>query len=437
MSLSDMPGAVPDPKVFGTGAGPATTALAEPEQPVRPLWITGIVLVNLGINAAFFGPIQVLLGLQAAHFHEGEKEAILALVTGAGAAVSLVANPLFGAFSDRTTSRLGRRVPWVLAGAILGAAALVALAGAPNVAVMTLLWCLVQAGCNGAYAAITAAIPDRVPVLQRGVVGGLAAMGQTVGILLGAVIAAVVSGNFAVGYFICAAALLAGVVMYFFRSDDVPLAPEARPPFSLAAFAKGFWISPVRYPDFAWAWLTRLLVNIGNHMVTLYLLFFLSDAVRLKETEGIDPAFGVLVLTGLYAVMVIITSVIGGRLSDYMGKRKPLVIVSSTIIAIASLILAFAPTWVGAIVGATVLGIGFGAYLAVDFALITQVLPTALDRGKDLGVINIANSLPQVLAPLIAYPFVTLWGGYISLYVAAAVIGLLGAVFVVKIKGVA
>lgn len=436
MSLSDMPGAVPDPKIFGTAAGRTTTALAEPEQRVRSLWITGVVLVNLGINAAFFGPIQVLLGQQAAHFDEGQKEAILALVTGAGAAVSLVANPLFGAFSDRTTSRLGRRVPWVLVGAILGAAALVALAGAPNVAVMTVLWCLVQAGCNGAYAAITAAIPDRVPVPQRATVGGLAAMGQTVGILLGAVIAAVVSGNFAVGYFICAAALLAGVVLYFFKSDDVRLAPEHRPPFSFAAFAKGFWISPVRYPDFAWAWLTRLLVNIGNHMVTLYLLFFLSDAVRLQETEGIDPAFGVLILTGLYAVMVIITSVLGGRLSDRMGKRKPLVIISSSIIAIASLILAFAPTWAGAIVGATVLGIGFGAYLAVDFALITQVLPTALDRGKDLGVINIANSLPQVLAPLIAYPFVTMWGGYISLYVAAAVIGLLGAVFVVKIKGV-
>ena len=436
MSLSDMPGAVPDPKIFGAGTGRTTTALAEPEQRVRPLWTTGIVLVNLGINAAFFGPIQVLLGLQAAHFDEGQKEAILALVTGAGAAVSLVANPLFGAFSDRTTSRLGRRVPWVLFGAILGAAALVALAGAPNVAVMTLLWCLVQAGCNGAYAAITAAIPDRVPVTQRATVGGLAAMGQTVGILLGAVIAAVVSGNFAAGYFVCAVALIAGVVLYFFKSDDVPLPVQDRPPFSLSAFAKGFWISPVRYPDFAWAWLTRLLVNIGNHMVTLYLLFFLADAVQLKETEGIDPAFGVLILTGLYAVMVVITSVIGGRLSDRMGKRKPLVIVSSTIIAIASLILAFAPSWTGAIIGATVLGTGFGAYLAVDFALITQVLPTALDRGKDLGVINIASSLPQVLAPLIAYPFVTLWGGYISLYVAAAVIGLLGAVFVVKIKGV-
>jgi MFS family permease len=224
--------------------------------------------------------------------------------------------------------------------------------------------------------------------------------------------------------------------MYVFKSDDDPLPAGAARPIAWRRFLLEF-IRPLRHRDFAWAWTTRLLVNIGNHMVTLYLIFFLADAVHLKETAGLEPAFGVLMLTGLYAVFVIITSVIGGRLSDRTGKRKPLVIASSATIALASLILAFAPTWTGGIIGACVLGIGFGAFLAVDFALITQVLPNAADRGKDLGVINIASSLPQVIAPVIAWPFVTLWGGYVSLYVAAAVIGALGAVFVVKIKGVA
>ena len=436
MSLSNVPpsGAVP-PR--GATSGVPTTTLAEPVQRVRSLWISGLVLVNVGINAAFFGPLQVLLGQQAIHFDEGQKEAILALVTGCGAAVSMVANPLFGAFSDRTASRFGRRVPWVVFGAVLGAAALVGLAGAPNVAVMTILWCLVQAGCNGAYAAITAAIPDRVPVPQRGTVGGLAAMGQTAGILAGAVIASVVSGNFALGFIVCAVVLLVSVVPYLFKNEDSVLPVAERPPFKLWAFLKRFWVPPVKYPDFAWAWLTRFLVNVGNHMVTLYLLFFLKDAVQLQETQGIAPEFGVLILTGLYAVMVIATSVVGGAISDRMGKRKPLVIVSSIVISLAALILAFEPTWPGAIAGAVVLGIGFGAYLAVDFALISQVLPAALDRGRDLGVINIANSLPQVIAPPLASFFVVSWGGYVSLYVAAAAIGLLGAVFVVKIKGVA
>ncbi|WP_336856877.1 MFS transporter [Sinomonas albida] len=413
------------------------SALAEPVRRVTGLWITGLVLVNVGINAAFFGPIQVLIGQQAQAFDANNKEGILALVTGAGAAVALVANPLFGAFSDRTWSRFGRRRPWVLIGALLATVALVALAGAPNVAAATALWCFVQLGANGAYAAITAAIPDRSPVEQRGSVGGLAAMGQTVGVLLGAVIAAVVSGNFALGYVVCGAALILGVVLYVTSAADDPLPRSAIEPFSMGRFLAGFWVNPRRYPDFAWAWITRFLVNLGNHMVTLYLLFFLGDAVHLKETQGIDPATGVLILTGLYAVFVIITSVVGGKLSDRMGKRKPLVIGSSVIIAVASLTIGFFPVWPGAIIGACILGVGFGTYLAVDTALNTQVLPTARDRGKDLGVINIANSLPQVIAPTIAFPFVAFWGGYISLYVAAAVIGLLGAVFVTRIRSVA
>ncbi|WP_415854013.1 MFS transporter [Sinomonas sp. G460-2] len=415
----------------------AQTALAEPVRRVGGLWITGLVLVNVGINAAFFGPIQVLILQQAEALDASSKEAIVALVQGAGAAVALVANPLFGAFSDRTWSRFGRRRPWVLIGALVATVALVTLAGAPNVATATLLWCLVQLGANGAYAAITAAIPDRAPVEQRGSVGGLAAMGLTVGILLGAVIGAVVSGNFALGYLICAAALVLGVVLYLTTAADDPLPRAAVPPFSLGRFLAGFWVNPIRYPDFAWAWITRLLVYVGNHMVIVYLLYFLKEAVRLQETQGIDPATGVLILTGLFAVFVIVTSIIGGKLSDRMGKRKPLVIASSVVIAVASLTLGFFPVWPGAIVGACILGIGFGTFLAVDFALITQVLPKAADRGKDLGVINIAASLPQVVAPLIAVTFVKLLGGYVSLYVAAAVVGLLGAVFVTRIRSVA
>ena len=353
-----------------------SVALAEPTINVRHRWTASIVLVNVGINAAFFGPIQVLLGQQAMTFNADEKEGILALVTGAGAAVSLVANPLFGTFSDRTTSRFGRRVPWVFIGALLGTIGLVGLAGAPSVAAMTLLWCLVQLGCNGALAATTAAIPDQVPVRQRGSIGGLASMGTVVGILVGAAIGAVVSGNFALGFIICAIGLVVGMVPYLFFANDPVLDAREKSPFRWVSFIAGFWISPRRYPDFAWAWI------------------------------------------------------------DKVGRRKPFVIASSAIIALAALILAFFPTWTGAIVGAAVLGIGYGVYLAVDFALLTQVLPSSASRGKDMGVINVANSLPQVIAPIIAWPLVTLFGGYVTLYVAAAVIGLLGAVFVVKIKGV-
>jgi MFS family permease len=427
MSLSNTP-APPDPG--GAAVGP-TAALAEPTTKVTARWVTGLVLVNVGINAAFFGPINVFIGQQAIGIDEGNKEAILSLVTGCGAAVSLVANPLFGALSDRTTSRFGRRSPWVLAGSILATAALLALSGATTVALMVLFWCLVQLGANAAYAAITAAVPDRVPVLQRGGVGGLAAMGQTVGILIGAVFGAVVSGNYMVGYALCACALIVSILPYLFHRNDPELPKAERVPFRLGEFVRSFWISPVRYPDFAWAWLTRFLVNVCNQMTIVYLLFFLRDVLKHE-----DPALGVLTLTGIYAVMVMITAVVAGPWSDRLGRRKPFVIGSSGIIAAAGLTMAFFPVWTGALIGAGILGVGFGAYLAVDFALLTQVLPVAADRGKDMGIINVANSLPQVFAPALAFLAVTYFGGYLTLFTTAAVIGLLGAVFVVKIKGV-
>ena len=103
---------------------------------------------------------------------------------------------------------------------------------------------------------------------------------------------------------------------------------------------------------------------------------------------------------------------------------------------IAAVILAFLPTLVWAMVAALVLGLGYGTYLAVDQALVTQVLPRAIDRGRDLGVINIANSAPQVLAPVIAAPIVTSVAGYTGLYLLTAVITLLSAVLVTRIRSV-
>ena len=88
-------------------------------------------------------------------------------------------------------------------------------------------------------------------------------------------------------------------------------------------------------------------------------------------------------------------------------------------------------------VAALILGLGYGVYLAVDQALITQVLPTAVDRGRDLGVINIANAAPQVLAPVVAAPIVVGAPGYTGLYLLTAVVTILSAILVRNIKSVA
>jgi MFS family permease len=207
---------------------------------------------------------------------------------------------------------------------------------------------------------------------------------------------------------------------------------EEREPFHLVTFVKGFWVSPRLYPDFGWAWITRFLMQLGNALATLYLLYFLQDAVKYS-----DPAGGQTVLVALYALGTIITAVVAGRISDRSGRRKIYVIWSTVVMALSAVILAFFPIFSAAMVAALILGLGYGIYLAVDQALVTQVLPTAIDRGRDLGVINIANAAPQVLAPVIAAPIVTGATGYTGLYLLTAVITLLSAVLVTRIKSVA
>jgi MFS family permease len=416
-----------------TATARAPAALAEPVVPVGRGWTAALSLANGAIWVGWFGPLQILLASQAGDFAPGSgmsKETMLAWVTGAGAVVSLFANPLFGALSDRTTARPGRRTPWIVAGAAGGALSLLLLARAGGVWSMAVGWCLVQLTLNAAFAAVTAAVPDRVPRRQRGAVGGWLGAAQILGVVGGTGLATV-AGGVGAGYAACAVFTVAGVLPYVLRHPDLRLSADDRPPWTWRGFLAGFWLSPRRYPDLGWAWLTRFLINLSNSLVLLYLLYYLRDRLHYA-----DPDRGVLILTAVNSLTLMATVLAGGVWSDRVGRRKPFVVWSGVLMAVATAALAGWQTWPGALVAAAVLGVGFGVFTSVDFALMTDVLPKALDRGKDLGVVNVANALPQVAAPALAAPIVTYLGGYRVLYLVAAVIGLAGAVLVGRIRGV-
>lgn len=415
----------------------ATSGLAEPSERVSAGWVARFVLAWVGLYAGLFGPIQVLLPQQVAALAPSDKEAALALVLGAGAACSLVANPLFGALSDRTRSRFGRRKPWIALGFTGGAVALGLLAAAPAIPLVVLGWCAVQILLNAPFAALSAAVPDDVPATQRGTAAGYLGLAFVVGVGLGtglAVLGSVIEGGVtggqgtSTGYLLCALCALLCCLPYVLTGQQPHPAPETA--WRWGEFLRGFWINPVRHPDFGWGFITRFLVNLGNSIVLLYLFFFLSDVVGLA-----DPASGVLVLVAVYSVAMLASVVVAGTLSDRLGRRRVFVTGGALVMAGAAVLISVWPTWSGALMTAVALGIGFGAFSAVDFALLTQVLPAARDRGKDLGVLNIASSLPQVLAPAMAAPIVT-GLGYSVLYLVAAGIEVAGAVLVYRIRSV-
>ena len=417
-------------------------ALAEPSVHVRKAWISWLSLASLGMWMASLTPIQVLLPIQLQNIDKAHKIQALAIVSGLGAVAAVVATPLAGALSDRTTHAYGfgplrgRRHRWTLAMALLGAICMLILAHQRTVAGVALLWVLFSAFQNGEYASLSAAVPDHVPVRQRATVAGWVGMPQALGLVAGTVLVVLALGSNVInGYYIMGALFFLLVIPFVFFTPDHPLPAEHREPFSWRRLAGAYWISPREHPDFAWAWLTRFLASLAIAMGTLYLLYFLRDKVKLYQHDHIPAASGLLILIVIYTVCVVLTAIIGGVISDRMGKRKMIVTVSGALMGVAALLLTFVENWDAALVAAVLFGVGFGAYLAVDQALITQVLPAATDRAKDLGIINIAIVGPAAIGAAIAGPLVTL-GGYPTLFAGTAVVAALGSIFVWKIKSV-
>jgi MFS family permease len=406
-------------------------ALAEPARRVRGGWTSLLVLANIGLWLGIYAPIQVLLPEQAELLDSANKELVFGVVTGIGAVVSVFANPLVGLASDRTRSRFGRRHPWTLLGAFVGAVGLVLLALAHNVVLMTIGWCVVQAGLNGMLATLTSAVPDRVPVDQRAQIGGLVGISQMLGTVLGAVLVTVLIISLPGGYVACAVIVVLGAVVFVLRTPDVALPRGWRPSKRWRDMLAELWVSPRQHPDFGWAWGCHFLINLGNALGTFFLLFFLKDAVHYP-----DPDTGLLIMMGLYGVALVVGGLTVGRLSDRSGRRKPYVLLATVVMAAAAFVLTLWQTWPAALVASPLLGVGYGAYWAVALAILTQVLPAAQDRAKDLGVVNIANLLPQAIAPLAATVILAHIGGYAGLFAAAGIATLAAGALITRVRTV-
>ncbi|HUD80498.1 MAG TPA: MFS transporter [Streptosporangiaceae bacterium] len=417
-------------------------ALTEPSVHVRWGWITGLSLASLGMWMASLTPVQILLPLQLQAADPRHKIAALGIVTGVGAVAACIATPLAGALSDRTTNAFGigrmrgRRHRWTLGMAVLGAISLVILGGLKTVAGIAVLWVLFSAFQNAEYASLSAAVPDHVPVRQRATVAGWVGMPQALGLVLGTVLVVDIFTKISSGYTVLAILLVLFAIPFVFMTPDHPLEPEHRDPFSWRKLARAYWISPRQYPDFAWAWITRFLASLAIAMGTLYLLYFLEGPVHYRQQFHQPATNGLQTLIIIYTVCVVVTAIVGGIISDRIGKRKMIVTLSGILMGLAALLLTFVETWNASLIAAVLFGLGFGAYLAVDQALITQVLPAARDRAKDLGIINIAIVGPSTIGPAIAAP-ITAEIGYPALFGATAIVAVLASVLVWRIKSVA
>ncbi|ALX66250.1 MFS transporter [Microbacterium sp. XT11] len=411
---------------------PGTTPVKTPRG-----YAPGLAAVNFGVFLALLTPVMVSMAFKIQHIDPVTTEGSLGLVMGVGAAFALVANPLVGRLSDRTTSRWGMRRPWILGGAIVGLGGFALIGVATSVWVVLLAWCLVQTAMNAVLAAANATLPDQVPVGSRGKVSGIVGITTPIGILAGTFLVNYLPGD--LGRFVVPAVIaLVLAVVFVLILKDRRLAEKPAEKFTIGMFFGSFVFNPRKHPDFGWTWLTKFFVMFGYAGIATFLPLYLVTKFGLDE-QGAVTTILIANLASMAAMAV--SSPLGGYLSDRIGKRRPFVAVAGVVMVVGLVLLAVAPTIEVVVVAQAIIGLGAGSFLSVDLALATEVLPNPDDTAKDLGVLNIANALPQSIAPAIAPGIIALGaatplGGYTTWYLFGAVVALAGAVLVYRIKGV-
>ena len=420
-----------------------TGAFAEPIRRVGVGWISFFAAAWLGVWMAQLTPIQLLLPEQIEARLDSadwvDNVIAFGVISGIAGIFALVAYPLTGALSDRTTSRFGRRRPWIAVGALLFAGALALLGEQTGIIGIGVCWTIALIGFCVLTAALTATISDQVPVGQRGFVSGWISAPQAIGTIAGLVLVTEVFVGQRYGYWAMAVLLLVLVAPFVLWIPDAVLPKGARTlsrgersePSGVGTLWQTLWISPKQYPDFGWTLLSRILVNFGNAFGTTLLLYFLKYHVKVADADA-----AIINLSLVYMGFVVLASLFLGRLSDRLGRRKVFVLVAAACQGVAAILLAFFPDLTMAMVGAGLLGLGYGCFLSVDQALATQVLPDPAARGKDLGIMNIATAFPQAMAPLLGALIVAYAGGFGMLYIVAGLTSIVGAACVLPIKQV-
>ena len=407
-------------------APPATQAAPRLNRP----FVAALMLANFGTNVALIAPIQnVLPRMIESAAGPADKAIGLGLVTGLGAFAALVFNPLAGHYSDRWVSA-DNRAAMILVGLVTGGVAHVILGYQHSIVGIAIWWTLCQATINIAYAPMSAIVVDHVDKRSWGLVWGLISVAQAVGLIIGLaavvlVFPSVTAGMTAisVGYVVCLFPLI--VVLYrlprvSYGSEGSPATGASGRPDLRALLATG--------QGFGLVFVGKFLIMLAETVALLYLYYYLQDVVHYRH-----PGDGQLILILIATVAVIIATVAVGRVADLSGGYRRYAVLSSMLMAATGFLLAGFATWGLVLVCAFTLGAGYGAFQSVSQALSMVVLPSPANAGRDLGIINIASAVPQVIGAPIAGLVVAGAGGYRGLFVFAGLLAVGAAVVFARV----
>lgn len=372
----------------------------------------------------------------------GEKNSAWGMVLMIGALWAVIGPSIFGYISDGLSLKYGIRRPFLAAGASITVIALALLANAPSIAVIAIGYLLLQIGDDVGTGPYGAVIPDLVPEKHRGRASGWMGVMQLLAQIASALVGLKLDGNILHIYLAIAIVNLVFAAWTIVTLDGADVAkPQSGPRPSFKGFLQG-WIDPWKSRDFCWVWFTRFLNALGFYLVQPYLRFYLADVIKSfvlfgKNIGDADNAALVIALT------ISLTGALGAawamKFSDQLGRKKTIYI-SGTIMAVVLVPFALVRSFDAIFLLAVVFGFGYGAYLSADWALASDVMPSKVDNGKDMGVWSSSVTSVQIIAGGMGSVITMLNSqaagrGYTFSILTAAVAFMAGTILVRQVKG--
>jgi MFS family permease len=380
----------------------------------------------------YIGVSVTLLPAKIGQLAPDNKIALVALFSTVAMIVATIANIIAGALSDITRTKHGKRTPWIVVNSILSAVLLVILSMAPNIGTLLLVWGIYQAVLNAVVAPMIAQLSDRVAPRWRGTISSFYGIGMAFGNYGSGIIASQFLGNIGVGFQVLAAFALFGGLISAFLANEPSNLGEPRAQFDVRTLKQNFMFPTKNCRDYYLALIGKILMVTGQYVIVGYQLYIFTDYMKLNNNQ---TASSVSLMSTILMITGILFCALAGPISDHFHRLRAPVAVTTIMLGIGAFFpFIVAEPWT-MIAYAVIAGIGMGAYNAVDQALNVAVLPNPKTAAKDLGIINMANTLGQVFGPLIAAGVISLVG-YRAIFPIETLICLIGGILIMMIKKV-
>ncbi len=392
----------------------------EPQRPARaflPLY----ALANAGGMISYIPFLTLLVPIKVTMLAPASRIELLSAITIIGAVAASIANITFGIASDRSYRRRGSRRRWIAGGLVANAIAAAALAAATTPASLIGAIIVFQIAVNMVLAPLAAMLADSVADAQKGVAGGALALAPAAG----SVVAAAVTAASGIGpsvRFAAVAAIVIACVLPILTIRPIRMRDPEIPGIERV----------IRRGDLFRISLARLSLQVAGGVLFTYLLFYFETLGR-AEGRGIALAPRVATLTMLGHLIAFPMTLWIGSWSDRTGRRKPFLLATSGATALGLVVMAMRTDMASAAIGYGVFTAGGAIFLSLQSTYAMQVLPSSDHRGRDLGFVNLANTIPAIIASMLAWAMIGRYG-YAPLLMLLGLLVVLGGILTLTVR---